>query len=128
MCITTWHGTDSDLETSLLEYNMVCKYNTQNKEYDVIVPSPYIKDKYDERSVSEHEVNTILDDLLSNRKNSFLNWLGEDSVEDWITNSFATKFRDLCTFFGSEDIVGADEWPITLEEVCEKIELELTPA
>lgn len=117
-----WQGTDRDLETSLFEYGFVA-VQLPDRDY----PDEWFV-VYDfgnhEQFGTSHVREKELDDLVSGKEwaseNDIANFLemeGVDTVAQWKDSPFVNKLSELMSYWGNENILGSDYYPLNLKNL-----------
>jgi hypothetical protein len=110
-----WQGTDADLETSLFEYGFIAKQRAE-KDYpdEWFVLYKISGNAYGTGHIRESE----LDDLINGKEwmeekdiEKTLNYVGM-TKEEWLKGGFINKLSDLLGYWGYEEIMGADYYPL----------------
>ena len=117
-----WQGTDRDLETSLFEYGFVA-VQLPDRDYPdewFVVYDFGNHKQFGTGHIREKE----LDDIVSGKEwatkedvAGLLKYLGVDSVDQWKDALFVTKLSDLTGYWGYENIMGSDYYPLNLKNL-----------
>jgi hypothetical protein len=117
-----WQGTDRDLETSLFEYGFVA-VQLPDRDYPdewFVVYDFGNHKQFGTGHIREKE----LDDLVSGKEwatkkdvAGLLDSLGVDTVAQWKDALFVLKFSDLMGYWGIENILGSDYYPLNLKNL-----------
>lgn len=119
----TFEGIDRDLETSLFEYNVIAsKEEHEDGSGTHFVVYKINDDAYGTGHISEETINGYIEGkefMDSKDIRQFLRW--SDSIkEDWLKQSFIQKLYDLISYWGYENIMGTDYYPISEKLVLEE--------
>lgn len=116
-----WEGIDSDLEISLMEYRLVwCKneHCAESGELFFLYRSPDFGGLYGCAYNRESEINDLIDGkdwMKPTQIEGFLSFVGMNR-KDWLELPHGQKVADLISYFGVENILGADYNPQELED------------
>jgi hypothetical protein len=95
-----YYGIDVDLETSFFEYGMICKYNENDNDYNIVF---YFNNEIsnevliDSDFQSNESLNDIFDEMGKEDQESFLSFIGQNEMQ-WKQNNFVIKMYDLYTY------------------------------
>jgi hypothetical protein len=115
-----WRGIDVDLARSLFEYGMVAVQKPDRDHPDEwFVVHQIGKNRFGTSFAREKD----LDDLIDGKEwasqtdiQSFLSTMGM-SKSQWKQNSFVSKLSDLISYWGEENILGTEYYPITIKQL-----------
>jgi hypothetical protein len=119
----SFHGTDADNETSLLEYGLL----VSNELHEDGSGTQFCVYRIDENHFGTgHYKESEFDAIIKGEEwaneediNGFLSFVGTDKNE-WLNLSFVNKMSDLINYWGIENICGTDYCPLTENEAKEK--------
>lgn len=119
----TFEGIDKSLEISLFEYNVIAsKEEHEDGSGTHFVVYKIDDDNYGTGHISEKTVNGyVLGDEFPDSTDirRFLRW-SDSTKEDWLKQSFIQKLYDLISYWGYENIIGTDYYPISKKLVLEE--------
>lgn len=121
-----YKGIDADLETSLEEYGFVARPITVDYDDEYFVIYKMDDNQYGSGHIRESELDNIVKGTeWANEEdvNSMLETIG--SIRDeWFDLPFTSKFSDLVSYWGTENIMGTDYYPNDKKWAFEEIGLE----
>jgi hypothetical protein len=118
----TFVGTDCNLETSLLEYGLIVAHVTKDyqDEYFTVYRSPYSEQPmFGTGYVRESELDSLIDGnewMSADDVTEFLSFTGCSDAAEFKALPFIQKISDLISYYGTENVIGTDYYPITEEE------------
>ena len=121
-----YQGIDANLETSLEEYGFVARLITVDYDDEHFVIYKMGDNQYGSGHIRESELDAIV------KGNE---WADEDDVksmldfvgltkDEWFELPFETKFSDLVSYWGTENVIGTDYYPNDKNWAFEEIGLE----
>ena len=114
----TFAGIDCSLEISLLEYGLIVS-NEAHKDGSGTHFCVYkCNGGYGTGHISEIDLNNLINgkDWADEEDiNSFLSFVGMEKT-DYLQTSFVNKLYDLISYWGADNIIGTEYYPITEEE------------
>lgn len=121
----TWHGTDANLATSLLEYGLVIRYVPRRRSWQCIYRNDYESGKYCDGWITEQDLKEMFlsgwakDKLIDFCRYVSMSWL------EWLESSVASRISDVISYFNSMDVFGYDySAGRTLEEVARELRIK----
>jgi len=121
-----YQGTDVNLETSLEEYGFVARPITVDYADEYFVIYKMDDNQYGSGHIRESELNAIVNGTewaSEEDVNSMLETVGA-SKQEWMDLPFTSKFSDLVSYWGTENIMGTDYYPNDKNWAFEEIGLE----
>lgn len=121
-----YQGTDVNLETSLEEYGFVARPITVDYADEYFVIYKMDDNQYGSGHIRESELDAIVNGTewaSEEDVNSMLETVGA-SKEEWMDLPFTSKFSDLVSYWGTENIMGTDYYPNDKNWAFEEIGLE----
>lgn len=121
-----YKGIDADLETSLEEYGFVARPVTVDYDDEYFVIYKMDDNQYGSGHIRESELDNIVKGTeWANEEdvNSMLETVGS-TRDEWFDLPFTSKFSDLVSYWGTENIMGTDYYPNDKEWAFEEIGLE----
>jgi hypothetical protein len=121
-----YQGTDVNLETSLEEYGFVARPITVDYADEYFVIYKMDDNQYGSGHIRESELDAIVNGTewaSEEDVNSMLETVGA-SKQEWMDLPFTSKFSDLVSYWGTENIMGTDYYPNDKNWAFEEIGLE----
>ena len=121
-----YQGTDVNLEISLEEYGFVARPITVDYADEYFVIYKMDDNQYGSGHIRESELDAIVNGTewaSEEDVNSMLETVGA-SKEEWFDLPFTSKFSDLVSYWGTENIMGTDYYPNDKNWAFEEIGLE----
>jgi hypothetical protein len=121
-----YQGTDVNLETSLEEYGFVARPITVDYADEYFVIYKMDDNQYGSGHIRESELDAIVNGTewaSEDDVNSMLETVGA-SKQEWMDLPFTSKFSDLVSYWGTENIMGTDYYPNDKNWAFEEIGLE----
>lgn len=119
-----WYGSDANQITSLFEYSFLAK-RVKNNVLRVIVETPIYSDTPMWRKSykivnwsKKYSLEKINESWFD--KPGFLNFCGL-SQSGWMRIDTLIQLQDLCSYYGTENIIGFNYWPLGIRDVIRKI-------
>ena len=121
-----YKGIDADLETSLEEYGFVARPITVDYPDEYFVIYKMGENEYGSGHIRVSELDALVngtewasdDDI-----NSMLETVGS-SKEEWMSLPFESKFNDLISYWGTENVMGTDYYPNDKKWAFEEIGID----
>ena len=121
-----YQGTDVNLEISLEEYGFVARPITVDYADEYFVIYKMDDNQYGSGHIRESELDAIVNGTewaSEEDVNSMLETVGA-TKEEWFDLPFTSKFSDLVSYWGTENIMGTDYYPNDKNWAFEEIGLE----
>ena len=121
-----YQGTDVNLEISLEEYGFVARPITVDYADEYFVIYKMDDNQYGSGHIRESELDAIVNGTewaSEEDVNSMLETVGA-SKQEWMDLPFTSKFSDLVSYWGTENIMGTDYYPNDKNWAFEEIGLE----
>jgi hypothetical protein len=121
-----YQGTDVNLEISLEEYGFVARPITVDYADEYFVIYKMDDNQYGSGHIRESELDAIVNGTewaSEDDVNSMLETVGA-SKQEWMDLHFTSKFSDLVSYWGTENIMGTDYYPNDKNWAFEEIGLE----
>jgi hypothetical protein len=121
-----WQGVDGDIETSLFEYDFVAK-QLDNRDYP---DEWYVFYRIHDNAYGHGYIReSDLDNLVNGKRwmdeeeiQSFLKLMDYDNKkEEWLELLFVFKLSDILRYWGHENIMGTEYYPLNKEEALLKL-------
>ena len=120
---TTWHGVDASKEISLLEYNLLVRWDRSKQSFQCIYKIGM--DRWGIAFMANREIDQIImEDWFD--LGSFQSFVGIP-IGSWISGDFVSKVHNLVSFIGYENVFGMTYYPKSTKEVCKFIQSGLFP-
>ncbi len=122
----TFCGIDSSLEISLLEYGLIVSNEVHDDGSGTHFCVYKCNGGYGTAHVSEEDINNLINGKeWANEEdiNSFLSFVGMKKT-DYLQTSFVNKLYDLISYWGSDNCMGTDYYPMSEEEVITRYLIE----
>jgi hypothetical protein len=118
-----WEGTDADLEISLFEYGLICRPNPVfGDPNDWLCLYQVTEDAFNVGHYDEQSINKLLNGdewAYDSDIKSFLSFVGEETVEEFLKVPFVHKLSSLLNYWGCFNIFGSSFLPMDTEETKE---------
>jgi hypothetical protein len=121
-----YQGTDANLEISLEEYGFVARPVKVDYEDEYFVIYKMGDNQYGSGHIRESELDAIVNGTEWASKedvDSMLETVGS-SKEEWMDLPFESKFSDLVSYWGTENVIGTDYYPNDKKWAFKEIGLE----
>lgn len=120
---TTWHGIDASKEVSLLEYNLLVRWDRSKQSFQCIYKIGI--DRWGIAFMANREIDQIImEDWFD--LDSFQSFVGIP-IGSWISGDFVSKVHDLISFVGHENVFGMTYYPKSTKEVCKLSRVDYSP-
>ena len=114
-----WHGIDVCHETSLFEYNLLIKPRTEDYPDEYFVIYKIGENSYGTSFIRESDLNNLVNGkkwMDESDIERFLSFVGMEKSE-WLEMSGISKLSDLISYWGFENVLGTEYYPISLKAV-----------
>lgn len=121
----TWHGTDANLATSLLEYGLAVRYIPRLKSWQCIYLNDNDTNLFSNGWITEADLKDMfINGWAKDKLVDFCRFIGMTWLE-WLDSSIASRISDIIDYFGSTNIFGNDNTGgRTLKEVCRELKIK----
>ena len=121
-----YKGIDADLETSLEEYGFVARPITVDYPDEYFVIYKMGENEYGSGHIRVSELDALVNGIewaSDDDINSMLETVGS-SKEEWMSLPFESKFNDLISYWGTENVMGTDYYPNDKKWAFEEIGID----
>ena len=120
---TTWHGIDVSKEVSLLEYNLLVRWDRSKQSFQCI--HKIGMDRWGIAFMANREIDQIIMEEWFDL-GSFQSFVGIP-IGSWISGDFVSKVHNLVSFIGYENVFGMTYYPKSTKEVCKLSRVDYSP-
>ena len=119
-----WYGSDVDQITSLFEYSLLGR-RVQCNKLEIVIETPIYSDapmwrkRYQVVEWSKKESRQIMAESWF-KQNEFMSFLG-NTKEEFMKTDPLVQLQDLCQYYGTENIIGSNYYPLGIRDVIELI-------
>lgn len=121
----TWHGTDANLATSLLEYGLVVRYVSRQKSWQCIYRHDNDANLFSNGWITEYDLKDMfITGWAKEKLVDFCRYIDKTWIE-WLDASVASRISDVISYFGPTNIFENDHTGgKTLDEVCKELKIK----